>query len=253
MLLAVDIGNSNIVMGAFEGSNATARWRIKTDPDRTADEYAVILSSLCAMRGIALNAFDDVIIGSVVPPLTATFQVLVDRYLSARPFVVVPGIKTGIKLLVDNPREVGADRIANTLAAYQRYGGPAIVIDMGTATTFDAVSNEGDFLGGAIAPGLEISMDALFERAARLYRVDLARPRTAIGKNTMSNVQSGGVFGYTGLIEGMVRRFKLEHGPCKVIGTGGLIGLIAHETDVIDIVDEDLTLDGLRMLWEINQ
>ena len=253
MLLAVDIGNTNVVIGAFDGTTATARWRLKTDPARTVDEHIVILSSLCAMRGISLNTFSDVIIGSVVPPLTATFQTLVERYLSARPFVVGPGIKTGIKLLVDNPREVGADRIANTVAAHQRYGGPAIVIDMGTATTFDAVSDEGNFLGGAIAPGLEISMDALFDRAARLYRVDLARPRTAIGKNTMSNVQSGGVFGYAGLIEGLVRRFKVEHGPCKVIGTGGLISLIAHETDAIDIVDEDLTLDGLRMLWELNR
>lgn len=241
------------MIGAFDGPSAKARWRIKTDPDRTVDEHAVILSSLCLMSDLSLNAFTDVIIGSVVPPLTATFQTLVARYLSARPFVVGPGIKTGIKLLVDNPREVGADRIANTLAAHQRYGGPAIVIDMGTATTFDAISGDGDFLGGAIAPGLEISMDALFDRAARLYRVDLARPRAAIGKNTMSNVQSGGVFGYAGLIEGLVRRFKAEHGPCKVIGTGGLIGLIAPETDVIDIVDEDLTLDGLCMLWDINQ
>jgi type III pantothenate kinase len=253
LLLAIDVGNTNIVLGVYRDETQLTRWRLQTVPGRTADEHAVILRSLCAANDIDFGTLRNLVVGSVVPTLTATFADLADRYLSARPVVVGPGIKTGIRLLVENPREVGADRIANTVAAHRRFGGPAIVVDFGTATTFDAISSEGDFLGGAIAPGLEISQQALFDRAARLYRVDLQRPRTAIGKNTATNLQSGILFGYVGLVEGLISRMRAELGTATVIGTGGLVDLIAAETGVFDHVDRELTLEGLRVLWELNR
>ena len=249
MLLALSINNTHVVFGVYRDDGLTGSWRVRTNPHRTADEYAVLLRSFLADAG----PITDVVIGSVVPTLTPVFVELARRYLNVEAIVVGPGIKTGIRLLVENPREVGADRIANTLAAHRRYGGPAIVVDMGTATTFDVVSAEGDFLGGAIAPGVEISLQALTERAALLHRVDLVRPRSAIGKNTITNIQSGALFGYVGLVEGLVSRIKAELGPCRVIGTGGAIGVIAPETSAIDVVDPQLTLDGLRMLWTLNQ
>lgn len=252
MLLAIDVGNTNVVVGVYDGERSVASWRLRTDPLRTADEYAVVLRSLCDSQQLAISALRHVVIGSVVPTMTATLADVADRYLNTRPVVVGPGIKTGVRLLVDNPPEVGADRIANTVAVHHRHGGPAVVVDFGTATTFDAVSASGDFLGGAIAPGLEISMQALFEHAARLFRIDLVRPKAAIGKSTASNVQSGLLFGYVGLVEGLVARFKAELGPCKVIGTGGLVDSIAPETDIFDVVDRDLTIEGLRLLWTLN-
>lgn len=253
MLLALSINNTHVVFGVFRDGALAGSWRIRTNPPRTADEYAVFLRSFCADGGIQTAELTDVVIGSVVPTITPWFVDLARRYLGTEALVVGPGIKTGIRLLVENPREVGADRIANTLAAHRRYGGPAIVVDMGTATTFDAISAEGDFLGGAIAPGVEISLQALTERAALLHRVDLVRPRSAIGKNTITNIQSGGVFGYVGLVEGLVARIRAELGPCRVIGTGGAINVVAPETQAIEVVDQQLTLDGLRMLWELNQ
>jgi type III pantothenate kinase len=253
VLLAVNLNNTHATFGVYQAERAIAGWRIRTNPLRTADEYAVLLRSFCADADVALSDLRDAVLGSVVPTHTAQFVELLERHLHAPAVVVGPGIKTGIRLQVENPREVGADRIANTVAAHQIHGGPAIVIDMGTATTFDVVSAEGDFLGGAIAPGLEISLQALAERAALLHRVDLVRPKSAIGKNTITNVQSGAVFGYVGLIEGMVARMKAELGPCKVIGTGGLIGVVAPETAAVDVVDRQLTLEGLRLLWELNR
>lgn len=253
MLLAISINNTHIVFGVYRDEAQIASWRIRTTPPRTADEYAVLLRSLCGGAEVPFADLRDVVVGSVVPTLTGAFVELSERYLDSRALVVGPGVKTGIKLLVENPREVGADRIANTVAAYQRHGGPAIVVDMGTATTFDVVSSSGDFLGGAIAPGLEIAMQALSDRAALLFRVDMARPRSAIGKNTVTNIQAGGLFGYVGLVEGLVTRIKAELGPARVIGTGGAIGLIAPETEAIDVVDRELTLEGLRLLWELNQ
>jgi type III pantothenate kinase len=258
VLLALSINNTHVVVGAYRDDDLAGSWRIRTNPPRTADEYAVLLRSFLTDVAPPPAAgeprpISDVVIGSVVPTLTPVFVELARRYLGAEAVVVGPGIKTGIRLLVENPREVGADRIANTLAAHRRYGGPAIVVDMGTATTFDAISPEGDFLGGAIAPGVEISLQALTERAALLHRVDLVRPRSAVGKNTITNIQSGAVFGYVGLVEGLVGRIKAELGPCKVIGTGGAIGVVAPETRAIDVVDQQLTLDGLRMLWALNQ
>jgi type III pantothenate kinase len=253
VLLALSINNTHIVFGLFLGETLRASWRVRTNPPRTSDEYAALLRSFCADAEIRLADVRHVIVGSVVPTLTPAFVDLASRYLDAEAVVVGPGIKTGIRLLVESPREVGADRIANSVAAHRRYGGPAVVVDMGTATTFNVVSAEGDFLGGAIAPGIEISLQALTERAALLHRVDLVRPRSAVGKNTITNIQSGAVFGYVGLVEGLVGRIKSELGPCKVIGTGGAIGVVAGETTTIDVVDQQLTLDGLRMLWELNQ
>jgi type III pantothenate kinase len=253
MLLAASINNTHAVWGLFRQATLVATWRIRTNPLRTVDEYAVLLRSMCAGDGIAFDQVRSVVIGSVVPSHTPAFVELAERYLKAGPVVVGPGIKTGIRLLVESPREVGADRIANTVASHRRYGGPTIVLDMGTATTFDVVSAEGDFLGGAIAPGLEISLQALTDRAALLHRVELVRPRSPIGKNTITNIQAGVVFGYVGLVEGMINRIRAELGPCKVVGTGGLIGVVAPETSLVDVVDRQLTLDGLRLLWELNQ
>jgi len=253
MLLAASINNTNAACGIFRDDALVATWRIRTSPLRTADEYAVLLRSMCAGEGIAFDQVSSVVIGSVVPSHTPAFVEVAERYLKSQPVVVGPGIRTGIRLQVESPREVGADRLANTVAAHRRHGGPAIVLDMGTATTFDVVSAEGDFLGGAIAPGLEISMQALTDRAALLHRVELVRPRSAIGRNTITNIQAGVVFGYVGLVEGMITRIKAELGPCKVVGTGGLIGVIAPETSLVDVVDRQLTLDGLRLLWELNR
>lgn len=253
MLLAINVNNTHATFGVYDGERALGIWRMRTNPLKTADEYAVLLRSFGREGGLELESLTECVIGSVVPTHTPQFVEMAGRYLNARPVVVGPGIKTGVRLLVDNPREVGADRIANTLAAGRVHGGPAIVVDLGTATNFDVVSADGDFLGGVIAPGLEISLLALAERAALLHRVDLVRPKSAIGKNTITNVQAGAVFGWVGLVEGIIGRIKGEIGPCKVVGTGGLIGVVAPETTSIDVVDRQLTIEGLRMLWELNQ
>jgi type III pantothenate kinase len=252
VLLALSLNNTHVVFGAYRDEALVGSWRVRTNPPRTTDEYAVLLRSFCEHGGIPLAEVKSVVVGSVVPTLTPAFVDLARHYLGTEAIVVGPGIKTGIRLLVENPREVGADRIANTIAAHRRYGGPAVVVDMGTATTFSVVSAEGDFVGGAIAPGFEISLQALSERAALLYRVEPVRPRSAIGKSTTTNIQAGAVFGYVGLVEGLIERIRAELGPCKVIGTGGAIGVVAEETRAIDVVDRQLTLDGLRLLWELN-
>ena len=253
MLLAIDIGNTNIVLGGYEGERLIASWRVNTDANRMPDEYAVLIDNLLGYADQSLKDVTAVVLSSVVPALTTTFEELSQQYCHSVPIVVGPGIRTGIKILYENPREVGADRIANAVAAIQRYGGPAIVIDFGTATTFDALSKDGEYLGGAIAPGLTISADALFQHAARLYRVELKRPKQAIGRNTGASVQAGIIYGYIGLIEGLVQRFRHEMGPARVIATGGLSNVIAQETSVIDITDPLLTLDGLRLIYEMNQ
>lgn len=253
MLLAVSVNNTHAAFGVYRGDAPVETWRVRTAPLRTTDEYAVILRSMCQAADLDFAELSDVAIGSVVPSHTPAFVELAQRYLRTEPVVVGPGIKTGIRLQVENPREVGADRIANTVAAHRKYGGPAIVLDMGTATTFSVLSANAEFLGGAIAPGLEIALQALTDRAALLHRVELVRPRSAVGRNTVTNIQSGIVFGYVGLVEGMIARIKGELGPSRVIGTGGLIGVVAPETAMVDTVDRQLTLDGLRMLWELNQ
>lgn len=252
-LLAVDAGNTNVVLGAYRDAALVATWRTATVHDRTEDELAVMVDALLGREGLSLAQVDALVLGSVVPPLTLAFQRLADRYLGGHALVIGPGIKTGVRLRVDNPSEVGADRIANTLAAHRRYGGPAIIVDFGTSTNLDVVSADGDFLGGAFAPGLEVSAESLFGRASRLFRVSLTAPRDAIGKNTVDCLRSGIVFGYVGLIEGLVRRItaELPSAP-RVIATGGLAKTIAPLTSAIERVDDDLTLEGLRLLWELN-
>ena len=253
-LLAVDVGNTNVVLGAYDNTTLLRTWRIATVHDRTEDELAVAIDGLLAQRELALDEIDAMVLGSVVPSLTQAFTRLAERYLDGRAFVVGPGIKTGVRLRVDNPAEVGADRIANTLAAHRRYGDtPVVVVDFGTTTNFDVVSAEGDFLGGSFAPGLEVSAESLFGRASRLFRVALTPPAAAIGKNTADCLRSGIVFGYVGLIEGLLARITAElPATPRVIATGGLAPQIAPLAKGIEKVDEDLTLEGLRMLYELN-
>ncbi len=255
MLLTLDIGNTNVTIGVFDGDHTKATWRVATDHERLADEYAVSLLGLLRAEEIAPSDISGAVMACVVPELVTVFDQLCRRYFKVEPLVIGTGTKTGVRILYDNPREVGADRIVDVVAAVHEYGPPPlIIVDVGTATVFDAVSAEGEYLGGAIAPGIGISSDALFSRAAKLYRVELERPKTAIGKNTVAAIQSGTLLGYVGLIEGMVVRFKKElGGEAKVIGTGGWAQLISQETSVFDAVDADLTLKGLRLLYEMNQ
>ncbi len=250
MLAAFDIGNTNITIGVFDGEEVCATWRLATDIERLADEYAVTVLGLLATAGIPTAAIDEAVMASVVPDLVPVFEHLLQRYFHIEPAVVGTGTRTGVRILYDNPREVGADRIVDVVAATHLYGPPPlIIVDFGTATVFDAVSAEGDYLGGALAPGIGIASEALFERAAKLYRVELERPKSAIGKNTVAAIQSGTLFGYVGLIEGMVARFKKElGGTARVIATGGWAERLARETRVFDVVDENLTLTGLRLI-----
>ncbi len=254
MLLAIDIGNTSIAFGVFENEKLRATWRIATVIHRMADEYAVLLLNLLRHQGLDKSDIKDIALCSVVPPLTATFEELFQRYFNISPLVVVAGVKTGVRIHVDNPREVGADRIVDAAAAHYLYRGPVIVVDLGTATTFDTVSKEGDYLGGAIAPGISTAAEALFTRTAMLPRVELVRPKQAIGTNTIAAMQSGIVFGYVGLVEGVVARIQQELGEkAKVVATGGYAGLIAKETTVIDEVNPDLTLVGLRLIYLMNK
>ncbi len=253
MLLAVDIGNTNITFGVFQGEDLRATWRMATDVRRQVDEYAILALNLLGHYQIPVDGINQGIISSVVPPLTATFDEAFRKYFKVHPLIVGTGIKTGMRILYENPREVGADRVAHAVAAYRLYGGPAIIVDFGTATVFDAITAEGDYLGGAIAPGITIAAEALFERASKLPRIEVTRPKQAIGRNTVESMQAGLFFGYVGLIEGLVARFQRElGGGARVIGTGGLARHIAEDTNVIDVVDYDLVLTGLRLLHEMN-
>ena len=253
MLLAIDVGNTNITVGVFEGEKLKASWRLEADVNRLADEYGVLMANLLDHEGVGCEQIDAGVMASVVPDLDPVFEAVCRRYFSVRPLVVSTGVRTGLRILYDSPREVGADRVADAVAAIKLYGPPLILVDLGTATVFDAISKDGDYLGGAIAPGLVIAAEALFQRAARLYRVELARPTDAIGRNTVAAVRSGVIFGYVGLVEGMVERFKEELGEgAKVVATGGWAELVAQETDVIDVVDTNLTLMGLRFIYEMN-
>jgi type III pantothenate kinase len=253
-LFCVDIGNTNVVMGLYEGEELAAHWRIATDHEKMADEYAMLILDLFERSGQQPADVEGVVVASVVPPLTGIFDKLCRRYFDRVPLFVEGGVHTGVRIRLDSPGEVGADRVVNAVAAFRRYGGPACVVDLGTATTFDLISAEGDYLGGAIAPGIGIAAEALFQRTAKLPRIDLVRPPGAIGKNTVHAMQSGLLFGYVGLVEALVARFHAELGPeMKVIATGGLASLIAAETEVIDAVDPWLTLEGLRLIWEMNQ
>jgi type III pantothenate kinase len=254
MLLAVDIGNTNIILGVFEDAKLRATWRIATAIHRMADEYAVLIQNLLRQQGLDLADITKFALCSVAPPLTAVFEELSERYLHTSPLVVGSGVKTGVHIRMDFPREVGADRIVDAAAAHHLYGGPVIIVDLGTATTFDTVSKEGDYLGGAIAPGINTASEALFARTAMLPRVELVRPQHAIGTNTITAIQSGLIFGYVGLVEGIINRIREELGEkAKVVATGGYAKLFASETKVIDVVNPDLTLIGLRLVYFMNR
>ncbi len=254
MLLAIDIGNTNVTFGAFEGEKIKATWRVSTAIHRMPDEYANIMLSLMERQGITASQIKDVVICSVVPPLLIIFEEVCRHFLKKAPLVVEAGVKTGVRIDMDNPREVGPDRIVNAVAAHHLYGGPVIVIDLGTATTIDVVSKGGDYIGGAIAPGIAIATEALFTRTAVLPRIELAIPKKAIGRNTVAAMQSGIVFGYIGLIEGLVSRIQAElDEKAKVVATGGYAKLLAQATNVIKIVNPDLTLVGLRLIYNMNR
>ncbi|HRV92009.1 MAG TPA: type III pantothenate kinase [Anaerolineae bacterium] len=255
MLFTIDIGNTNITFGLYDKQQTLKyHWRIKTDHGRLADEYGIIILGLMRHEGLDFRQIRGVAIASVVPPLTPVFDEMIERYIRQKPLVVGAGVKTGVQIRYDSPRDVGADRIVDAAATFNMYGGPACIVDFGTATTFDAISEKGEYLGGAIAPGVGIAAEALFSRTSKLPRVDLVRPPRAIGSNTVNAIQSGMIFGYVGLVEGMVARFKAELGDhMRVIGTGGLAQTIAQETDVIEVVNPWLTLEGLRLIWEMNQ
>jgi type III pantothenate kinase len=254
MLLTIDIGNTNVHWGVFDDGRLKGTWRLGTDLERMPDEYAMLLLGLLGTAGIQPAEIDECVLGSTVPSLTQTFQDVVRRYFKAPALVVGSGVRTGVRILYDTPRDVGVDRIIDAVAAIRLHGPPPlIVVDCGTATVFDAVSKDGDYLGGAIAPGIGLSAETLFARASKLYRVELQKPQTAIGKNTVHALQAGIMFGYVGLVEGIVARFKRElGGSARVIGTGGWAKTIARETDVIDLVDPNLTLHGLRFIYEMN-
>ncbi len=253
MLLAVDIGNTDVKLGVFRDAELVDIWRLTTDHDRTADEYAVMLQILLSRYTLDFSSLAGMVMCSSVPSVQDTFAEIARRYLGYEALVVRGTGRTGIRVNIDNPHEVGADRVSNAVAARALYGVPAIVIDFGTATNFDVVSPEGDYIGGALAPGIEVAAEALFRRGARLFNVALTAPKRAIGRNTVTALQSGIVFGYVGLIEGLIARIQreLDGGAC-VIATGGLASLVAHETAVIEHVDPHLTLTGLRLIYELN-
>jgi type III pantothenate kinase len=254
MLLTIDIGNTNITMGLYTGDQLGPRWRLATNHDRMPDEYGLQFTGLINHAGHSPEDLHGICVASVVPPLTGKIVAACREYLHQEPLVVDTGVRTGVRIRYENPRAVGADRIVDAAAVCHLYGVPACVVDFGTATTFDAISKQGDYLGGAIAPGIVIAAEALFLRAAKLPRVDLQRPPAAIGRNTTHAMQSGLLFGYVALVEGMVSRFETELGPeMKVIATGGLAEIIARETQVIQIIAPWLTLDGLQIVWELNQ
>ncbi|MBI2458670.1 MAG: type III pantothenate kinase [candidate division NC10 bacterium] len=254
MLLALDVGNTNTVIGVFDDKALLTHWRLSTRREGTRDEYAMLIKGLFDFAGLAFQGVSAVIISSVVPPLQGPLEEMARQYFGVEPMVVGPGIKTGMPILYESPRDVGADRIVNAVAAFEAYGGPCIVVDFGTATTFDAISVRGEYLGGAICPGIGISSEALFQHAAKLPRVDITRPKVIIGKNTVGSMQAGLFFGYLSLVEGIVARMRAElGGRAAVVATGGLAQLLLTESTAVDHVDPLLTLTGLRILFERNQ
>jgi type III pantothenate kinase len=258
MLLAIDVGNTNTVLGLYrlEGAKPelASHWRITTHRSQTADEYGVLFVNLFEMKKLSPSQVKHIIISSVVPPVDSTLRRVCEDYFHTQPLFIEPGIKTGMPVLVDNPAELGADRLVNAIAAFERYGGPSVVVDFGTATTFDVISAKGEYLGGAIAPGLGLSADALFSHAARLSRVDIKRPAKVIGTNTVTHLQSGLYYGYIGLVDGILQRIEteLDQKP-RVIATGGLARQIAEDSRFINEIDDMLTLDGLLILFERNR
>lgn len=254
MLLCVDVGNTNIALGIYEDESLGARWRIATDQERMPDEYGIQLLGLLSYAGIFPESISGGIVASVVPQLTERWVQVFERYLAIEALVVDSKMTTGIKILYEEPQSIGADRIVDAVAAFRQFGGPACIVDFGTATTFDAITQKGEYLGGAITPGIQIAAEALFHRTAKLPRVELAPPPSAIGRNTLHAMQSGLLFGYVSLVNGMVERFRRELGDeMKVIATGGLAELVSKETQIIQFVAPWLTLDGLKMLYEMNR
>jgi len=255
VLLTIDVGNTQTVLGLFDDQALTHHWRISTNDERTSDELALLVADLLRLRGIEFHPEQlGIAVSSVVPRITASLRQMADEWFGVKAVVLEPGTRMGMPILYDNPKEVGADRIANAVGAYDIYGGPAIVVDFGTATTLDAISAKGEYLGGAIIPGIEISLDALFARAAALRRIELVEPRNVIGKNTVESMQSGAIYGFTAQVDGLATRMKKELGGTPaVIATGGLAGLIAPLSSTIQYHEPWLTLVGLRIVWERNQ
>ncbi len=253
-LLTIDAGNTNTVLGVHEGARLVVHWRLTTRREQTADEYGILVRNLFSASGIVPRDLHGVALASVVPPLTPVLVALSRDYLGQEPLVVEPGVRTGMPILYEPPSDVGADRIVNGVAALHAYGGPVIVVDFGTATTFDVVSARGEYVGGVICPGVGISADALFQRAARLPRVDVRRPPTVVGRSTVTSIQSGLYFGYASMVEGIISRIREELGdPARVVATGGLAEVLATDIPSIEAVDPVLTLTGLRLIWERNR
>ena len=254
LIFVIDVGNTNIVLGVYEQEQLKHHWRVETSRSRSGDEYGMILKSLFDHVGMRFSDIDGIIISSVVPPIMFALERMCEKYFGLKPLVVGPGIKTGLNIKYENPREVGADRIVNAVAAIHEYGNPLIIVDFGTATTYCYINEQKQYMGGAIAPGIGISTEALFAKAAKLPRIEIARPDNIIGKNTVSAMQAGILYGYVGQVEGIVRRMKETAGTNPtVIATGGLAGLIAKESSIIDIVDPYLTLKGLQYIYKRNQ
>jgi type III pantothenate kinase len=254
MLLTIDIGNTNIKFGVYQDERLLADWRVATERLKLADEYAALIDNLFGLAELDLRDVTGCAISCVVPPLTGQFRRLSRDYLGVEPVIIGPDVATGLRYSIDTPNELGSDRIANSVAAYRRHGGPVIAVAFGTATAFDVIVAGGEYVGGAIAPGIGIAADALFRLAARLYQVELARPPQVIGKNTVHYMQSGMILGYAGLVEGLVRRMQAElGGVCPVVATGGLAEVIADETEAITVVEPYLTLEGIRLIYEMNR
>ncbi len=253
MILVIDVGNTNTVLGIYQGEILIGHWRINSDRHKTADEYGILIKQLLLNDRVNPEGINRVIISSVVPPLVTTLEQVSENYFNIKPHIVGPGTRTGMNIKMDNPREVGADRIVNAVAAYHLYGGPVIIVDFGTATTFCAVNDAGDYLGGAIAPGIGIATEALIARASKLPRIELVKPNKVIGKNTVSGMQSGIIFGFVGQVDGVVSRMKKELSEkAKVVATGGLASLIGSDSETIEIVNPLLTLQGLLVLDKMN-
>jgi len=254
VILVVDVGNTNIVLGIYKKRELLYHWRLSTNRAATVDEYGIMIHNLFHIAGVTLDRIEGVIISSVVPPLMRTLEQLCRQYLHHAPLIVGPGVKTGLNIRYENPREVGADRIVNAVAGVEKYGAPLIVVDFGTATTFDYIDENGNYLGGAIVPGIGISTEALYQRAAKLPRIELVKPKSVVGRNPVTSMQAGIIFGYAGQVDGIVGRIRREFNVSpKVVATGGLAEMIAGESETIDLVDPLITLEGLRIIYERNQ